>query len=52
MWKKDKEGYKTWLEEKIKSHPERSHGSVIVGNMKSRSQRCWRSLAKDSILLI
>ncbi|HYL14085.1 MAG TPA: 4Fe-4S dicluster-binding protein [Terriglobales bacterium] len=26
MWKKDKEGYKTWLQEKIKSHPERSHG--------------------------
>ena len=26
MWRKDKEGYKTWLEEKIKSHPERSHG--------------------------
>ena len=25
-WKKDKEGYKTWLEEKIKSHGERSHG--------------------------
>ena len=25
-WKKDKEGYKAWLEEKIKTHPERSHG--------------------------
>ncbi len=25
-WKQDKEGYKTWLQEKIKSHPERSHG--------------------------
>jgi len=26
-WRKDKDGYKVWLEEKIKSHPpERSHG--------------------------
>src|SRR5579863_3366405 len=26
MWRDDKDGYKTWLEDKIKSHPERSHG--------------------------
>jgi pyruvate ferredoxin oxidoreductase delta subunit len=26
MWKKDKEGYKTWLQEKIAVKPERSHG--------------------------
>jgi pyruvate ferredoxin oxidoreductase delta subunit len=25
-WRKDKEGYKTWLEAKIQSRPERSHG--------------------------
>jgi pyruvate ferredoxin oxidoreductase delta subunit len=25
-WRKDKEGYKVWLEEKIKNPPERSHG--------------------------
>jgi len=25
-WRKDKEGYKVWLEEKIKHPPERSHG--------------------------
>jgi pyruvate ferredoxin oxidoreductase delta subunit len=25
-WKKDQEGYKTWLQEKIASRPERSHG--------------------------
>jgi len=25
-WKKDKEGYKKWLKEKIESRPERSHG--------------------------
>jgi hypothetical protein len=25
-WRKDKDAYKTWLEDKIKSHPERSHG--------------------------
>jgi pyruvate ferredoxin oxidoreductase delta subunit len=26
MWRKDKEAYKVWLEEKIKARPERSHG--------------------------
>jgi pyruvate ferredoxin oxidoreductase delta subunit len=26
MWRKDKQGYEAWLEEKIKSHPQRSHG--------------------------
>ena len=26
MWKHDKEAYKTWLEAKIKEHPQRSHG--------------------------
>jgi pyruvate ferredoxin oxidoreductase delta subunit len=25
-WRKDKDGYKVWLEEKIKHPPERSHG--------------------------
>ena len=25
-WRKDKDGYKTWLKEKIEHHPERSHG--------------------------
>jgi len=25
-WRKDKDGYKTWLSEKIESRPERSHG--------------------------
>ena len=25
-WRKDKVAYQAWLEEKIKSHPERSHG--------------------------
>ncbi|PYU26090.1 MAG: (4Fe-4S)-binding protein [Acidobacteria bacterium] len=26
MWRKDKEGYGTWLKDKIESHPVRSHG--------------------------
>ena len=26
MWRADKEGYNTWLQEKIKGRPERSHG--------------------------
>src|SRR5438270_1114300 len=26
MWRGDKEGYIAWLQEKIKAHPERSHG--------------------------
>jgi len=26
MWRKDKEAYKVWLEDKIKARPERSHG--------------------------
>jgi pyruvate ferredoxin oxidoreductase delta subunit len=30
-WRKDKDGYKVWLEEKIKSHPERSHGFRYKG---------------------
>jgi hypothetical protein len=25
-WKKDKQGYETWLQTKIQSKPERSHG--------------------------
>ena len=30
-WKGNKESYKTWLKEKIASHPERSHGFRYVG---------------------
>ncbi|HEY6349854.1 MAG TPA: 4Fe-4S dicluster-binding protein [Candidatus Angelobacter sp.] len=30
-WRKDKEGYKTWLKEKIESRPERSHGFRYLG---------------------
>ena len=26
MWRKDKEGYEAWLQQKIKEHPQRSHG--------------------------
>jgi hypothetical protein len=26
MWRKNEEGYGTWLKEKIESHPVRSHG--------------------------
>lgn len=26
MWRKDKAGYEAWLQQKIKEHPERSHG--------------------------
>jgi formate hydrogenlyase subunit 6/NADH:ubiquinone oxidoreductase subunit I len=30
-WRKDKAGYEAWLQEKIKSHPERSHGFRYKG---------------------
>lgn len=30
-WRKDKEGYKTWLTEKIAARPERSHGFRYLG---------------------
>ena len=30
-WKQDKEGYKTWLKEKIQARPERSHGFRYLG---------------------
>jgi len=30
-WKKDKDGYKVWLKEKIESRPERSHGFRYLG---------------------
>ena len=30
-WRKDKDGYKTWLKEKIEHHPERSHGFRYLG---------------------
>ena len=30
-WRKDKEGYKTWLNEKIEHRPERSHGFRFLG---------------------
>ena len=31
MWKQDKAGYKTWVQEKIQHKPERSHGFRIRG---------------------
>jgi len=30
-WKKDKDGYKVWLKDKIESRPERSHGFRYLG---------------------
>ena len=30
-WRKDKDGYKTWLKEKIEHRPERSHGFRYLG---------------------
>jgi len=42
----DKEGYKTWLELKIKSPAPRSMVSAISDNMKSKSRKCWKSPKK------
>jgi pyruvate ferredoxin oxidoreductase delta subunit len=35
-WKKDKDGYKAWLKEKIESRPERSHGFRYRGQYKEQ----------------
>ena len=46
MWKKDKTGYQTWLQEKIQHKPERSHGFRIRGQYEQQID----TMVKDGIV--
>jgi len=37
MWKKDKEGYQKWLQQKIEHRPERSHGFRYRGQYEEQA---------------
>jgi len=60
MWRKDKEGYHTWLKGKIEDHPQRSHGFRYRGQyqeqiaemaepgVKCASEKVWTEPAPEA----
>ncbi len=47
MWKKDKAGYKAWLQEKIQHRPERSHGFRYRGQYEEQAPELLKAAGGD-----